>query len=77
MADGGRNSSTIAEARKLLERFIERRRLNRKEAVHTSHVLGVPFIVMDSDLLATLPYAVVTRFASLTSGVTAALRRHL
>ena len=60
-------------SQELLERFIERRRLKRKEAVHTSHVLGVPFIIMESDLLATLPYAVVMRFASLTSGVVAAL----
>jgi len=36
-------------------------------------VLSVPFIVMESDLLATLPYAVVTRFVSLTSDVVAAL----
>jgi len=57
----------------LLERFIERRRLGRKAAVYTSHVLSVPFIVMQSDLIATLPYAVVTRFASLTSEVVAAL----
>jgi hypothetical protein len=33
----------------------------------------VPFIVMNSDLIATLPYAVVTRFASLTPQVAAAL----
>ena len=57
----------------LLERFIERRRMRRKVAVVTSHVLSVPFMVMESDLLATLPYAVVTRFVSLTSEVVAAL----
>jgi DNA-binding transcriptional LysR family regulator len=60
-------------SQELLERFIERRRMNRKAAVYTSHVLSAPFIVMESDLLATLPYAVVTRFASLTAGVVAAL----
>src|SRR6185436_7658030 len=60
-------------SQELLERFLERRRMNRKAAVYTSHVLSVPFIVMESDLLATLPYAVVTRFASLTPGVVAAL----
>ena len=48
-------------------------RMRRKAAVYTSHVLSVPFLVMESDLLATLPYAVVTRFASLTSDVVAAL----
>lgn len=57
----------------LLERFIERRRMRRKAAVFTSHVLSVPFIVMESDLVATLPYAVVTRFTNLSSDVVAAL----
>jgi DNA-binding transcriptional LysR family regulator len=57
----------------LLERFIERRKLRRKVAMYTSNVLSVPFIVMDTDLVATLPYAVVTRFASITSQVAAAL----
>jgi hypothetical protein len=33
----------------------------------------VPFIVMESDLVATLPFAVVTRFTSLTSTVVGAL----
>jgi len=57
----------------ILERFIERRRMRRKIAMYTSNVLSVPFIVMESHLVATLPYAVVTRFASLTSHVAAAL----
>ena len=57
----------------VLERFIERRRMRRKIAVYTSNVLSVPFIVMESHLVATMPYAVVTRFASLTSQVVAAL----
>jgi DNA-binding transcriptional LysR family regulator len=57
----------------VLERYLERRKLRRKIAVHTSHVLSVPFIVMESEFVATLPYAVVTRFASLTPGVAAAL----
>jgi DNA-binding transcriptional LysR family regulator len=57
----------------VLERFVERRRMRRKVAMYTSNVLSVPFIVMDSSLVATLPYAVVTRFASLTSQVAAAL----
>ena len=57
----------------ILERFIERRRMRRKIAMDTSNVLSVPFIVMDTDLVATLPYAVVTRFASITPKVAAAL----
>ena len=47
--------------------------MRRKVALYTSNVLSVPFIVMDTDLVATLPFAVVTRFASITSQVAAAL----
>jgi DNA-binding transcriptional LysR family regulator len=57
----------------VLERFVARRKMRRKVAMYTSNVLSVPFIVMDSQLVATLPYAVVTRFASLTSQVAAVL----
>ena len=57
----------------LLERFVQRRRLRRIAAMYTPNVLSVPFIVMDTPLVATLPYAVVTRFASMTSQVVAAL----
>ena len=60
-------------SQELLERFFERRRLKLKTPVYTSFVLSVPFIVMESDLVATLPYAVATRFASLSSGLRAAL----
>jgi DNA-binding transcriptional LysR family regulator len=57
----------------VLERFIDRRRLRRTIALYTTNVLSVPFIVMDSQLVATLPFAIVSRFASLTSRVAAAL----
>ena len=57
----------------ILERFIDRRKMRRKVAMYTSNVLSVPFIVMDTQFVATLPYAVVTRFVSLTSQVAAAL----
>jgi DNA-binding transcriptional LysR family regulator len=60
-------------SQELLERFIERRKIKRTVVVSTAHVLSVPFIVMETDLVATLPYAVVTRFASLSSEVAAAL----
>jgi DNA-binding transcriptional LysR family regulator len=60
-------------SQEVLERFIGRRKLKLNIRVCTSHVLSVPFIVMESDLIATLPYAVVTRFASLASEVKAAL----
>ena len=57
----------------VLERFIERRKLRRKVALYTPNVLSVPYLVMDTHLVATLPYAVVTRFTSLTPKVVAAL----
>jgi DNA-binding transcriptional LysR family regulator len=57
----------------ILERFIERRKMRRKVAMYTSNVLSVPFIVMETQFVATLPYAVVTRFASITPRVAAAL----
>ena len=60
-------------SQEVLERFIERRKMRRKIAVYTSSVLSVPFMVMESPFIATLPFAVVTRFASLTSRVVAAL----
>jgi DNA-binding transcriptional LysR family regulator len=60
-------------SQEVLERFIERRKMRRKIAMYTSNVLSVPFIVMDTQLVATLPYAVVTRFASITSQLAGAL----
>jgi DNA-binding transcriptional LysR family regulator len=60
-------------SQEVLERFIERRKMRRKIAMYTSNVLSVPFIVMDTQLVATLPYAVVTRFASITSQLAASL----
>jgi DNA-binding transcriptional LysR family regulator len=57
----------------ILERFIERRKMRRRIALYTANVLSVPFIVMDTQLVATLPYAVVTRFASITTQLVAAL----
>jgi DNA-binding transcriptional LysR family regulator len=52
---------------------MERRKMRRKIALFTSSVLSVPFIVMDTQLVATLPYAVVTRFASITPLLSASL----
>lgn len=60
-------------SQELLTRFLERRRLRLEQPVYTSNVLSVPFIVMETDLVATLPYAVVTRFASMSPDVKAAL----
>lgn len=60
-------------SQEILERFVERRRMRRKIAMYTTNVLSIPFIVMDTDLVATLPFAVVTRFVSITSKLVAAL----
>ena len=60
-------------SQEVLERFIERRKMRRRIAVYTSNVLSVPFMVMDSPFVATLPYAVVTRFVALTSRLVASL----
>lgn len=57
----------------LLERFFQRKKLQLNIVVRVSNVMSVPYIVIDSDLIATLPYAVATRFASLTSAVGATL----
>jgi len=62
-----------SRSQEVFERFIERRKMKRKIAVYTSNVLSVPFMVMESPFVATLPFAVVTRFASLTSRVVASL----
>ena len=62
-----------SRSQEVLERFIERRKMRRKIAVYTPHVLSVPFMVMESSFVATLPFAVVTRFAAITSRVVAAL----
>jgi DNA-binding transcriptional LysR family regulator len=42
-------------SQEVLERFLARRRFTLETPVHTSHVLSIPFIVMESDLVATLP----------------------
>jgi DNA-binding transcriptional LysR family regulator len=60
-------------SQQVLERYFARYKLKFDTPVFTSHVLSVPFLVMESELIATLPYAVVTRFASLSKEVQAAL----
>jgi DNA-binding transcriptional LysR family regulator len=60
-------------SQQVLEHFYARNRIRLNRPLFTSHVLSVPFLVMDSDLIATLPYAVVTRFASISKDVQAAL----
>jgi DNA-binding transcriptional LysR family regulator len=60
-------------SQEVLERFFTRRRIRRKVAVVTSHFLSVPFVVARSDLVATVPYAVATQFASMSPRLAVAL----
>jgi DNA-binding transcriptional LysR family regulator len=49
----------------LFEKFLERRRIRRKIALHTPHFLSIPIIVSRSDLMATVPHALALYFARL------------
>jgi DNA-binding transcriptional LysR family regulator len=49
----------------LFEKFLERRRIRRKIALHTPHFLSIPIIVSRSDLMATVPHALALYFAHL------------
>ena len=60
-------------SQEVLERFFERRRIKRKVAVYASHFLGVPFVLAESDLIATVPYAVANAFAAMMPQLAVAL----
>jgi DNA-binding transcriptional LysR family regulator len=49
----------------LFEKFLERKRIRRKIALHTPHFLSIPVIVSGSDLMATVPHALALYFARL------------
>ena len=50
----------------LLERFLERRRIQRNIVLLTPHFLSVPFVVARSDLVAAIPQKLAGYFASLS-----------
>jgi DNA-binding transcriptional LysR family regulator len=52
-------------SQEVLERFLKRRRIRRKVAIVSPHFLAVPFMLQRTDLIATMPYAVASQFASL------------
>ena len=60
-------------SQEVLERFFARRRIHRRVRAYTSHFLGVPFILANSDLIATVPYAVASDFAAMSPHLTIAL----
>lgn len=49
----------------LLERFLEQKRVTRSVVVRSPHHLGLPFIVPETDLIATVPMATGAYFAAL------------
>jgi DNA-binding transcriptional LysR family regulator len=56
-----------------LERYLRRRRIRRHVRVYTAHFLGMPFILAQSDLIATVPYAIAQDFARMMPQLTVAL----
>jgi DNA-binding transcriptional LysR family regulator len=60
-------------SQEVLERFFKRRRLGRKVAVYASHFLGVPSVLAQSDLIATIPYAAARQFAAMSPRLAVAL----
>ncbi len=49
----------------VVERFFERRRIRRRVIILTPHFLSVPFIVSQSNLIATVPHSVASTFAAM------------
>ena len=60
-------------SQEVLERFMERRKIRRNVAVFTPHFLSVPFIVAQSNLIATVPRSVALYFASMMPQLAVAL----
>jgi DNA-binding transcriptional LysR family regulator len=56
-----------ARTNDLLERFLEQKRMRRRIVVRTPHHLSLPFIVSETDLVATVPLATGAYFASLAA----------
>jgi DNA-binding transcriptional LysR family regulator len=60
-------------SQEVLGRFLRRRRIRRQVAVYTAHFLGMPFILAQTDLVATVPYAVAQDFAAMSPQLAVAL----
>jgi DNA-binding transcriptional LysR family regulator len=50
-------------SQEVFERFLERKRLHRRIALHTPHFMSIPMVIAKSDLVVTVPLAVGTCFA--------------
>jgi DNA-binding transcriptional LysR family regulator len=59
-------------SQELLERFLERRRVERNIVLRTPHFLSVPFVVARSDLVAAIPQKLAAYFMTLSSELAAA-----
>jgi DNA-binding transcriptional LysR family regulator len=60
-------------SQEVAERFFERRKIRRNVALFTPHFLSVPFLVAQSNLVATVPRAVAVYFASMMPQLAVAL----
>jgi DNA-binding transcriptional LysR family regulator len=60
-------------SQEVAERFLERRKIRRNVALFTPHFLSVPFLVAQSNLVATVPRAVAVYFASMMPQLAVAL----
>jgi DNA-binding transcriptional LysR family regulator len=63
----------VGRSQEVLDSFFERRRVRRRVVAYASHFLCVPFVVTQSDLIATVPYAVATEFADMSPQLRVAL----
>lgn len=60
---GHASVASPARSNELIERFLEKRGIQRRIVLRTPHHLSLPAIVEGSDLLATVPLAAAVRFA--------------
>ena len=60
-------------SQEVLERFLRRRRIRRRVRVYTAQFLGMPFVLANTDLIATVPYAVAREFAGMSPQLAVAL----
>jgi DNA-binding transcriptional LysR family regulator len=54
-------------SQEVFERFLEKKKVERRVVLSTPHFMSIPFILSTSDLVATVPLAVGTSFAKFAS----------
>jgi DNA-binding transcriptional LysR family regulator len=59
-------------SQEVLERFLARKKIERKVAVLTSHFLSIPLLVARSDLISVVPRPIATYFAAMSPGLAVA-----